>query len=67
MLDPGGTVVARVSTTWEVLADAHHPTAGTYLVVFEQLVAEPLHTLALGALLALDALLVPDPVPVGDG
>lgn len=56
--DPAGVLVARVSTTWEVLAGRHHPDAGTYLVLFEHALPEPFRSLVLAALLALDSLLV---------
>lgn len=61
VLDHSGTAVARISTTWEVLSASHHPTANSYLVIFERHVPDPLHSLALAAMLALDTMLVPDP------
>jgi hypothetical protein len=59
----GGDVVARVSRTWEVLAPTHHPAPGTYIVQVLRPWSDPLRSLALAALLSLEALVVPDTVP----
>lgn len=56
--DAAGSLVARVSTTWEVLSASQHPTNGTYLIIFEQRQSGPLDLLVLGALLALDTMLL---------
>ena len=58
VLDAHGQAVARVSTTWEVPSSSFHPEPGTSLVLFDRPVADPLHSLALAALLSADALLV---------
>jgi len=57
--DRTGQLVARVSRTWEVLARDHHPEQGTYIVQVVRPLAEPLRSLTLAALLALETMIVP--------
>lgn len=63
VLDHTGEVVARVSHTWEVLARTHHPERDTYILEVMRPLAEPLRTLAIGALLAVDTMLAPASPP----
>ena len=58
--DPAGRPVARTARTWEVLAARHHPDAGTHVVEVDPQAVEPLRTLAVAALLAVDTMLAPD-------
>lgn len=57
---PSGELVARTSRTWEVLAHARFTRADTYLVHVLRPLSEPLRSLALAAMVALEPLLVQD-------
>jgi hypothetical protein len=57
--DRDGRPVARTARTWEVLAARHHPDAGTHVVEVSPSAAEPLRTLAVAGLLAVDSMLAP--------
>jgi hypothetical protein len=57
--DPAGRPVARTARTWEVLAAHHHPDRGTHVVEVDPAAAEPLRTLAVAGLLAVDTMLAP--------
>jgi hypothetical protein len=60
VIDPSGRPVARVARTWEVLAARQHPDAGTHVVEVGPAIAEPLRTLAVASLLAVDTMLAPE-------
>jgi uncharacterized protein YxjI len=57
---PSGEPVARTSRTWEVLAHARFTRADTYVVQVLRPLPEPLRSLALAAMVALEPLLVQD-------
>jgi uncharacterized protein DUF2510 len=57
--DTSGRPVARTARTWEVLAARHHPDAGTHVVEVAPEVVDPLRTLAVAGLLAVDTMLAP--------
>jgi Protein of unknown function (DUF2510) len=59
VVDPSGRPVARTARTWEVLAARQHPDAGTHVVEVAPDVVEPLRTLAVASLLAVDTMLAP--------
>lgn len=64
---PSGEPVARTSRTWEVLAHARFTRPDTYVVQVLRPLPEPVRSLALAAMMALEPLLVQDIVPSPEG